>query len=134
MMGMALVSWDLFSGFSTYWERKEGEAKQLRAEAQLKMAIQTTVMDTETEFRRLKSVQDRVDIEDKNEDRAKRYYDAVMNEYRRGVKNSADVKVAAELLFETRARRETYKYDFLKERVDLERAIGKPIVVEVHED
>ena len=57
-----------------------------------------------------------------------------MSEYRRGVKNSADVKVAAELLFETRARRESYKYDFLKERVDLERAIGKPIAVEVHED
>jgi len=133
-MGQALLTWDIFTGFSSHYERKEGEAKALRAEAMLKKAIQSTVTETEMEFRRLRSIQERVDIEDKNEDRAKKYYDAVMSEYRRGVKNSADVKVAAELLFETRSRRETYKYDFLKERVDLERAIGKPVTVEVHED
>jgi len=132
--GVVLAKFDLFSGFSGMWERRAGEAKQLKAEAQLKRALQEVLGDTEAAYVRLRTIQDRVDVEDQNESRAKRYYDAVIDEYRRGLKNSADVKVAAEMLFETRIRRESFKFDFLKERLELERSLGSPIETELVHD
>jgi outer membrane protein TolC len=53
-----------------------------------------------------------------------------MNEYRRGIKNSADLKVAADGLFEASLKREAFKFDFLNSRIDLERALGGKVEIE----
>ena len=130
----AVAKFDLFNGFRSQFERKEGEAKKLKAEAKLKTVIQDALTGAEVAFRRLMTIQARVDIEDKNDDRSEKYYAAVVSEYRRGVKNSADVKSAAEGMFEAKIRRENFKYDFLKQRIDLERSLGTTIAVERVED
>ena len=73
----------------------------------------------------------RVHLEAENEARTKKYYKFVFSEYRRGVKNSADVKSAASGLFETSLRKEQFKFEFLSRRLELERALGGPVEYQV---
>ncbi len=132
--GKVVARIDLFSGFETLYERREAEAKRLRQEAELKTAILSAMIDTENAFRRISTIQNRVDLEEENESRAKRYYASVMNEYRRGVKNSADLRVAADGLFEVRLKRESFKFEFLNSRLDLERTLGGAVEMEIIEE
>jgi len=122
---------DLFQGFRSTWERREGEAKLQKAEATLKHEMLTALNDIEVSFRRLKTMQHRVDLESENAERSEKYYKAVIGEYRRGTKNSADVKMAAEGLYEARLRHETYKHDFLETKLALEKSTGAAIETEI---
>lgn len=128
--GMVLAKFDLFSGFDTINQRREGEAKKLKLEAQLKNVSLTTSSEIETLFRKIKAIEARVHLEEQNETRAKKYHKAVIAEYKRGVRNSADVRLAAELLFDSGLRRENFKYEFLTHKLDLERILGGSIAVE----
>lgn len=134
---MLIAKIDLFSGFETVAEKQEMEAKRLRSEAELKNALLSAVTDMETAFRKIKTIQARVDLEEQNASRSDRYYKVVLSEYGRGVKNSADLKVAADQVYEVHLRREGYKYDFLNEKLNLERALGGKVeadtVQEEHE-
>jgi len=135
MVGGKLVAKiDLFSGFDTLNERREAEAKRLRAEAGLKQSILTSLSEMENAYRRIITVQKRVDLEERNEERSARYYKAVMSEYRRGIKNSADLRVAADMLSEATLRHQQYKFEFLNGRLDLEKALGGPVETEVIPD
>lgn len=132
--GKIVAKLDLFSGFDTLYERRETEANRLKQDAELKQSILTAITDTQNAFRRIHAIQQRVDLEEENQARARKYYASVMSEYRRGVKNSADLRVAADSVFDTELRRESYKYDFLNSRIDLERALGGKVETElVHE-
>jgi outer membrane protein TolC len=128
--GKIVAKLDLFSGFDTMYERKENEAKKLRQEAELKNSLLLAMTDTENAYRKISTIQARVDLEQENESRSQKYYAAVMNEYRRGIKNSADLKVAADGLFEASLKREAFKFDFLNSRIDLERALGGKVEIE----
>jgi len=126
-----LAKWDLFSGFDSLWERRELEAKRGKAEHELKDALLNGMVDMEVSFRKIRTIQSRVDLEEKNAERSEKYYKSVLSEYRRGVKNSADLKAAAEQLYEARLRGEEYKFQFLNERIALEKALGGPVETEV---
>lgn len=130
LRGMVLAKFDIFSGFDTVNQRREGEAKRLKQEAQLKNVTLTHSSEVETLFRKIKAVEARVHLEEQNEARAKKYHAAVIKEYKRGVRNSADVRLAAELLFDSGLRRENFKYEFLTHKLELERILGGPISVE----
>jgi outer membrane protein TolC len=132
--GKLVMRIDLFSGFETLYERREAEAKRLRQEAELKSAILSALTETENAFRRISTIQARVDLEEENEARAKKYYASVMNEYKRGVKNSADLRVAADGLFEVSLKQESFKFEFLNSRLDLERALGGKVEMEIIEE
>lgn len=136
--GQLLAKFDLFTGFDALWERKEREAKRVRSEFELKQGLLNAASQVETAFRKIKAIESRVHFEEQNQHRAKRYYDAVLSEYRRGVKNSADIKVAAEMLFDSTLRWEGYKYEFLNQQVELERVLGgrveAEVIAEQHED
>lgn len=134
LSGQVVARFDLFSGFDAFWERREREAKRQRGEAELKQSILTAVSKAEIAYREIKAIQERVDLEEKNEERAKRYYHAILSEYRRGVKNSVDVKVAAEVLFESGVRRENYKFEFLNEKLELEQLLGSAVEIEKIEE
>ncbi len=75
-------------------------------------------------------IEARVHLEERNEVRAQKYYTTVINEYRRGVRNSTDVKVAAEALYDASLRRESFKYEFLNEKILLERTLSGPVLME----
>ncbi len=132
--GKIVLRMDLFSGFETLYERREAEAKRLKQEAELKTSILSAMIDTENSYRRISTIQARVDLEEENESRARKYYGSIMNEYKRGVKNSADLRVAADGLFEASLKRESFKYEFLNSRLDLERALGGKVETEMIED
>lgn len=137
LSAMVLAKVDLFSGFDTVSEKQQMEAKRLRSEAELKNSLLSAVTDMEIAYRKIKTIQSRVDLEEQNASRSDRYYKVVLSEYGRGVKNSADLKVAADQVYEVHLRREGYKYDFLNEKLALERALGgkveTDIVQEEHE-
>ncbi len=118
---------DLFSGFDTMWERREQTARRLRSELELKNQILQAVSQTEVAFRHIKVIEARVHLEAKNHERSAKYYKSTISEYRRGMKNSMDVKVAAEALYDVAVREETHKFDFLAQRIELERALGGPV-------
>lgn len=126
--------WDFFSGFETLAERKEAIAGQLRAEARMKEAILSAITQMEIAYRKIVTIQDRVDLEAKNLNRAKRFYDSIQSEYRRGVKNSNDLRIAAEMLFEAKLRRNSFKYEFLNQRIELEKALGSSVATKVEQE
>lgn len=133
-LGLAYLKWELFSGFDSVWQNEQVTHKRLGAEARLKDSILTSVTQMEIAYRRIKTIQHRVDLEDKNEDRAQRYYKVVLSEYRRGIKNSADLRMAAESVYSIGLRKKQFQYDFLMEKVKLERALGAPIQTELIND
>lgn len=122
---------DLFNGFDTRWENESVNARILKTEARLKEDILVTLSKIEELYRKARAIQDRVDLEEKNAQRAQRYYNSVMKEYGRGFKNSADVSAASEGLFETKLRRERFKYEFLTLLVELQKTIGDSVETEV---
>lgn len=136
--GGIILRLDLFSGFDNLWERRENEAKRLSSEARLKDSLLTAVTEMEIAYRKIRTIQERVDLEAKNEAWANRYYSLVLTEYRRGVKNSADVKLAADGLYEAKLRKKNYQYEFLVQKIELEKLLGGTVdtesIDEGHED
>ncbi len=88
----------------------------------------------ELSYTKLNSLQERVHAEEGNESRAQRYYSAVLDEYRRGLKNGADLKNAEAALLESQVRAAEYKYAFINTKNKLERDIGVFIETESHEE
>lgn len=131
---LLVAKMDLFSGQEATWEKREGLARKLKAEEDLKGKLVNLVSELETFFRRLKAIETSVDLEEKNEVRAQKYYSTVLKEYNSGIKNSQDVKVAAEMLSEVNLRRLRYKYDFLTERLEMEKLLGMQVDIENIQD
>jgi hypothetical protein len=118
------VTLPLFSGFESYYERTVKAREMERSEVAVYRFRQQTKVQIENAYTRLKTVEARVDLEERNLDRAKRYYDITLSEYKRGIKNSPDLSGAAEKLFDTRLRILQYKRDFYLGRISLAEAIG----------
>lgn len=127
---LLIAKMDLFSGYEASWERREGFARKLKSEEELKGKAVILVSEVERYYRRLKTIEKSVDLEEQNEIRAKKYYETILKEYHSGIKNSQDVKVAAEMLSEVSLRRVRYKYEFLMERIEMEKILGSKIAVE----
>ncbi|MEZ4750377.1 MAG: TolC family protein [Bdellovibrionota bacterium] len=133
---MIVGKFDIFSGFGDVSERRQKTARLMKEEALLKQAILDAITGTEKAYRELKAIQERVDLEEANEDRTKGFYKTTVSEYNRGVKNSSDVRNAAEMYANAIFREQRYKYDFLVAKLNLERIIGYPVktvLIEAHE-
>ena len=129
--GQIVAKMELFSGFATVAEKRASTKRILKNEAQLKAAILKAVTDMETAYREIFTIQKRVDLGLKNKERAKQYYLLVMKEYGRGVKNSSDVNSASRIFSEAELRERRFALQFLNQRIDLERALGGPVKVEI---
>lgn len=121
---LLLAKMELFSGFETTWAQKESLAYTNQLKSQLKGDVLSTVTDVERSFRRMKSIEERIDIESNNEEFSKKYYESVFSEYRRGFKNSPDLISALEKIREAAERRLEFKFEFLKEKIKFEKIIG----------
>lgn len=122
--GLILMKWEFFSGFQTSGKIAEARARATRLENEFRQKLLSTMSEAEISYSRLRSIQERVHVEEGNEARAEKYYAAVLDEYRRGVKNGADLKVAEDSLLQSRVRASDFKYRFLEDKLRLERAIG----------
>ena len=57
------------------------------------------------------AIQKRLDVEEKNLQRSRDYYDATMSEYRKGLKNSPDMVTASERVLEAKIRNLEFRRD-----------------------
>ncbi len=122
--GAFLLKWNFFSGFETTGKIAEAQARVNRLNYEFQQKLLDNMSDAEINYSKLISIQDRVHAEEGNELRAEKYYNVIINEYRQGVKNGADLKAAEELLLSSRIRNAELKYQFIDNKIKLEKSIG----------
>lgn len=122
---------DLYTGGEIHWEKQEKAENTLKREAELKDEINLTIRKIEMGYRNLKVIENRADLEKDNISFAERYYNSVLSEYTRGFKNSPDLASATEKLSTAKARTLNLEYEFIKQRLDIERSLGAPLEIEV---
>lgn len=128
--GLATARWEFFSGFETSSQLRVAATEAKRLEYTLKQQILTSMANVENSYNRLRSIEERVDLEEANEDRATKLYNSIWKEYNRGVKTSGDVKDAEEALLDARLRRAEFKWQFIEQKIALEKEIGRSVETE----
>ena len=128
------AQWEFFSGFETSGQIKKADAELRKEELAARQALLSSMAGVETTIRKLQSIQQRVDLEEKNEERAQRLYRSTSSEFNRGIKNGADLKAAEQSLLEAKMRRAQLKSDFLETKMGLERLYSIPIKVSEFKD
>jgi len=128
-MIVGTAKWEFFSGFDTSNARSEAAALAGKADASLKQTELATVSQLETAYAKLKGIQDSVDIETENKIKAYKFFDVVAGEYKRGVKNSTDMRSAAQMLLQVVLRDIQYRADFFEQKALLEKALGGQIKI-----
>ncbi len=121
---MVKISIPLFSGFDSYYGRRAQAREVAKLDARGSKIRQQVKTQVESAFARVKAVEARVDLEEKNIERAKQYYNITLSEYKRGVKNSPDLAGAAERLFDSRLRILEFRKEFYLARIALAEAVG----------
>ncbi len=132
--GILALRWELFSGFETTSRIAELKARVERNESEFRQKILSTMTAAEVNYLKLKSLQEQVHVEEGNEERAQKYYSAVLDEYRRGLKNGADLKSAEATLLDARNRAIDFKFAFIDTKIKLERDIGLYVETDVHKE
>lgn len=127
-----IARWELFSGFKDLGAFQKASALQEKAEFERRLSERNLPNTIETEFKKFLGIQNRVDLESQNRERSKKYLNTVMNEYRRGVKNSADLKSASLQLLETSLRDLKYRFEGIKQKEILQSLLGNSINFEVY--
>lgn len=118
------AKWELFSGFETSSLRKVAAAKKTQAEA--KHTIEKVKLRSVADelLRRISNVLSRLKLEDSNQAKVEAYLKAVTLEYKRGVKNSSDVKNASENLLQSKIKTHMLKTEYYSARSDLQIILG----------
>jgi outer membrane protein TolC len=102
----------LFSGFQSYYDFSASQSKAIQKE----MALQNTEIkvrsDLEGLFSELSSLEDRIQLEEKNLQRSESYYKMTISEYKRGLKNSPDVVGASERIMDAKIRNLEFRKEF----------------------
>lgn len=127
-----IARWELFSGFKDLGNYQKTLALKEKAEYERKLSVINLPAELETEYRKFLALQNRVDLESQNRERSKKYLTTVMNEYKRGVKNSADLKSASTQLLETSLRDLKYRYEGIKQKEILQSIVGDSISFEAY--
>lgn len=103
----------IFSGLDTVYGRDSKSKEIARNDLSTSRIRQEIRVQLENTLAKLRSIAERLDLEEKNIERSKQYYDITLAEYKRGVKNSPDVAGAAERLFDSQLRNLEFRKDYL---------------------
>ena len=134
MTGMVTARWEFFSGLNTSGQIRRAEAQLNRRELETRQLLLGAMAAVEVGVRKLQSIEERVDLEMQNEERAYKLYKATLSEYNRGVKNSTDLKAVEQILLDARLRRVGFKNEFLEAKSELERTYNIKLRVQEHKD
>jgi outer membrane protein TolC len=118
------VSIPIFSGLDTLYGRDAKAKDRARNDYRAERIKQEVKVQLETALSRLKSIDERLDLEEKNIARSRQYYDLTLSEYRKGVKNSPDVAGAAERLYDAKLRNLGYRRDYYLTNIEIAEATG----------
>ena len=106
------VSVPLFSGLETLNQTRSARSKIVAKEAAASKKNLSTLAEADNLFSKLTTLNDRLNLEEKNLSKSEEYYKITLSEYRRGVKNSPDMVGASERLVEARIRNLEYRKDY----------------------
>lgn len=123
--GAILAKWEFFSGFGTKARTNRATYERMKQEYELKHDVLDSMTSVERFYKNLLSIEKRVDLEEKNEDKAQRLYKSILSEYKRGVKTSGDVRGAEETLRDAVLRFEKFKLDYILSKLKLESVLSK---------
>lgn len=118
------MSIPIFNGLETVSGRKVQMAEIEKNELKASRLRQEIKVKIESSLAKLGSIEERLNLEEKNIERAKKYYEITLNEYKKGVKNSPDVAGAAERLFDAYLRNLEFRKDYFITRLELAEAVG----------
>lgn len=107
-----LVSFPLFSGFSSVNALKAATFEGERAELERKQKEASLYSEMDKLFSRLGAIKERMDLEEKSLGRSEEYYKITASEYKRGVKNSPDMVTASERLLEAKIRNLEFRKEY----------------------
>lgn len=109
----------LFSGLTTKNSVQAASTLVEREDIRLSKRRLEVRSAAENAIQRLKSVQERLDLEERTLARSEEYYKLTLGEYRRGVKNSPDMVGAAERLVDARRRNLQFRKEFQLAKLDI---------------
>ncbi len=122
--GLVSLTWPLFTGMSSVHERRSAVYKKEAKEAELVKEKQFIKADIESTQSRIKNIQKRYAIEQKNNGQAQKYYELTVQEYKRGVKNSPDMLGAIDKLYQSKMKILELERDHNLARVHLSEISG----------
>lgn len=99
-----VARWELFSGLDTLGAHREAAARIAQAETALRSTQIAKKGELEQVYVQLKALEYRIQLEEQNHEMAHRYLRTVADEYRRGVKNSPDLKTANDNVLQSHLR------------------------------
>jgi len=118
------AKWELFSGLETVNDRRVASAQLAKAKAEYEGTKIYNLSRAEQLRSILKSIMARYDFEEKNQKNIDRFLKTVQDEYRRGVKNSNDLKSALELALETQLDKASLRANYFSARAELQEILG----------
>ena len=119
------AKWELFSGFENINTRKKAAVKLNQAQLQFENDKIHSLSHAEQLASELKNIVERTKFETDNQKNVDRFLNTVEGEYRRGVKNSSDLKSALELILETSLNRSDLRASYFASRAELQEILGQ---------
>jgi len=121
------LRWEFFSGFETVAAQRVSAALVSQKEAELSQQKIQLKSEVEQLLRRLQNIVKRLEIESGLQTKIENYLKAVTEEYRRGVKNSLDLKSAAESALQSSINIVKLKSEYFEVREKLHDILGVEI-------
>jgi outer membrane protein len=118
------VTVPLFSGLSSVNERSAKIHEKSANEFEILNVKRTLQTEIYSLVSRLKSLEQRQILEEKSSDQADKYLQLTNSEYRRGIKNSADVSAALALVLSVQLRNLEFRKDWSLTKIKLQSLTG----------
>ncbi len=120
------LSWNLFEGFQTKAKWDQDNLAIKKTEVQAEQLQQSVMMQVERGQRGLLSAKKRLDVQQKNVERAELNYEHAQLRVKEGVSSQLEFRDASQQLDESRFNYLQAVHDFLVAKVNYQVAVGKP--------
>jgi outer membrane protein TolC len=122
-----VATWEIFGGFDTIYQVQELNAVRSGTNAQLKADIRSLLTSIQIGFGEVETLQRRADFEKNNILTAKKHYELVFADFKRGYKNSSDFSDAAQAWYDAEVGRKKLDLEFIERKIDLEQKLGRQV-------
>ena len=119
--------WELFSGLESVNQRRKAVAQLSKAEVQYQSDKVQLINRAEQLGKQINNIIERLRFEDGNKKNVEKFLATVEGEYRRGVKNSSDLKSTLELILTTGVNASDLKADYFVSRAELQEILGEVV-------
>jgi outer membrane protein len=124
---LLVANFNLFNGMRDHHRTSMLDGMVNASKSELKDQITQSVSQVEVLYRKIKSLEMKRELQKNNISHTKKYYQAVVNEYKRGSKNSSDLATAIDQHMHALDNREKLKLEFLEAKLQLEEILGTSV-------